>query len=519
MRVLYVNWVDDRDPRQRGGGVAVYQRLLIDTLAAMDGIQVSFLASGLAHDLRGAAPRVVALPSVPGQSVRRYQMVNSGVLAPSHADFGSPAQLDHLPTVQAFAAFVDRTGPYDVIHYNNLEGLPAQVLALSDRWPGTRQILSLHNYYPICPQVNLWSREARACTDFDGGTACVGCLPNWPDRRPIRTAYAVEWRLRGLGLGPGTRVFDRMVQPSMGWAWRTVRRLLAWRPARADAVVAAIAPVATTAPQGSPVPGPLVPPDPAPTPDARARAFAERRARMVGLINAHCDQVLCVSDRVRQIAVAHGISPRLAVTCPIGSAQAEAWGRTAPRASFVGDDGTLRLAYLGYMRRDKGFPFLLDALAQLPPDAAARLHLTVAARSGDAAMMAALAALRPRLAGLRHVDGYGHADLDALLADVDLGLVPVMWEDNLPQVAIEMHARHIPLLCSDMGGARELGNCPALVHCAGDAADFARALTAVLDGRVSPADYWRSARPPTDPARHVADLLAIYASSWAVRSA
>ena len=46
------------------------------------------------------------------------------------------------------------------------------------------------------------------------------------------------------------------------------------------------------------------------------------------------------------------------------------------------------------------------------------------------------------------------------------GVVPVLWHDNLPQVAIEMHARHIPLLTSDMGGAQELGNCPEMVFAA-----------------------------------------------------
>ena len=29
-------------------------------------------------------------------------------------------------------------------------------------------------------------------------------------------------------------------------------------------------------------------------------------------------------------------------------------------------------------------------------------------------------------------------ELDDLLRDVDVGLIPVLWEDNLPQVAIEM---------------------------------------------------------------------------------
>lgn len=484
MRVLHVNWMDYHDPLRRGGGVSVYQRNLIAALERQPGVEAVFLASGVAHGLRAGAPKVVELPRAKGERTRRWQLVNAGVLAPSHADFASPAQLDHPATVAAFADFVARTGPYDVIHYNNLEGLPASVLALGARWPNTRQVLSLHNYYPFCPQVNLWRREAAACTDFRDGSACVTCLPHRANPRMIRAAYGVEWQMQRLGAGPGTPLFDRALRPVLGWGWRSLRRLALRRPA--------------ATPEAAPSDG---------------AAFARRRAGMVALINAHCHAVLCVSDRVRQIATRYGIAPGIARTSYIGSPQAGAWSRTTARPAFLAPDGTLRLAFLGYMRADKGFPFLLEALGALPSEQAARLHLTVAARRGDDEVMAALKTLAPRLASLTHLDGYSHAELEGLLEGVDLGVVPVMWEDNLPQVAIEMHARHIPLLCSDMGGARELGNCPALVFRAGDTGDFARALGGVLEARVTPADYWRSARPPVDPESHLAELMEVYRGS------
>lgn len=481
MRVLHVNWVDYLDRSRRGGGVGVYQRNLLAALAERPGVEAGFLATGIAHSLRGGAPRVVPLPAQPGQPAPRWQLLNSAVLAPAHADFGNPAQISHPPTEAAFADFVEATGPWDAIHFNNIEGLPAQVLALRARWPCTRIVLSLHNYYPFCPQVNFWRQERADCTDFAAGAACVDCLPARPNRTAIRAAYAVEWHLAHLGIGHGSAVYHRMIWPMLLAAWNLRKRLA--RPA----------------------------PPSAPPPSAdQAAAFARRRAAMVGLINAHADAVLCVSDRVRQIALAHGIDAGLARTSYIGTPQAEAWARTAPRPAFLAADGTLRLAYLGYMRADKGFPFLMAALAALPDGMARRVHLTVAARSGAPADMAALGALAPRLASLTHRPGYDHGELDALLDGVDLGLVPVLWEDNLPQVAIEMHARHIPLLCSDRGGAQELQGCTQLVFRAGDAADFARALGGVLDGRVTPADAFRAARAPLTPAAHLDELLAIY---------
>jgi hypothetical protein len=346
----------------------------------------------------------------------------------------------------------------------------------------------LHNYYPICPQVNLWHAEHETCPGFDGGARCTTCLPVVPQTRQIRLAYAMGWTLSRLGAGPGTVLYDRAFRPALGLAWRGFRRAVMQSRRHRDPEPAALRP----------------------HPVGTAAHFAQRRARMVALINQHCDAVLCVSDRVRTLGLQYGLHAAKTWTLLIGTREAEEWHRTQPRPSFLSDDGTLHLAFMGYMRRDKGYHFLMWALAALPPGIASRIHLTLAARRGEPEAMALLTPVRARLASVRHVDGYSHDQLDALLADVTLGLIPVMWEDNLPQVAIEMHARHIPLLCADRGGARELGRCDALVHRAGDAKDLARVLADVLHGRITPADYWRNARPPTPITEHVTRLLALY---------
>lgn len=480
MRVLFVNWADPQDPLGRGGGVSVYQRNLITGLEGVEGVETAFLSSGLAYDLISTKPRV---RQIAGGACPRYQMVNSGLVAPSHADFAGATQLDHPPTEAAFADFIDRTGPWDVIHFNNLEGLPAHILALRPRWPDTRFIFSLHNYYPFCPQVNLWHQESTVCDNYQDGAKCVTCLPVQPNPGNVRLSYRIDTMLTRAGIGPGTRLFDVIFRPLLGLSWRIGRRLLRARHRRKVAST-------TTTPDG--------------------RAFAQRRQRMTALINTNVDQVLCVSDRVRQIAEHHGLDPHKMQTCLIGTRAAQAWDQTRPQPAFLAPDGSLKLVYLGYMRRDKGFYFLMQALNALPVTLVQRVHLTVAARTGEADAMALLAVARGRLASLTHVDGYAHDDLPDILRGADLGVVPPLWEDNLPQVAIEMHARHIPLLTSDKGGAQELGNCPELVFRAADAADFQRVLTAVLEGQVTPDQYWATARPPETMASHVGRLLEVY---------
>lgn len=489
-RILYYNWVDYLDAANRGGGVTLYQRNVMQALYGRDDVEAAFLSAGLSYDLPARSPRWEPLRHGDHSSdAPRFEIINSGVLAPAHHSFGDPAQLSHPATRDTFFDFVESTGPYDVIHFNNLEGLPADVLEIKQRYPEMQIILSLHNYYPICPQVNLWFDERETCEDFKWGARCLNCLPHQRDGRMLRVAGGVSYRLRRAGLQPGAWTYEvalrtilRVGRSSLG-SLRALKSLIKKQP-------------------DAPVLEPHIG-------AARAASFAARRTDMMALINTHCDRVLCVSDAVRVLAERYGIDPAITQTNYIGTRAAELFEQTSPTTDDL-PKPTLTLGFLGYMRRDKGFFFLLDALEALPAQIAARVHIVIAARAGDSATMARVSSLKEHLAGVTHRDGYTHAELDALLAQVDVGVVPVLWHDNLPQVAIEMHARHIPLLTADMGGAPELGNCPDMVFTAGDTASFATRIAALVGGQVDMEAYWRYAMTPVDMPSHITELLDIY---------
>ncbi len=82
---------------------------------------------------------------------------------------------------------------------------------------------------------------------------------------------------------------------------------------------------------------------------------------------------------------------------------------------------------------------------------------------------------------------------------------------NLPQVAIEMHARHIPLLTSDLGGAKELSSCADMVFRAGDTAGLHGKLRDLLAGTITQEAYWKDAMAPLSMKQHIDELMAFYA--------
>lgn len=503
MRVLFYNWVDYLDDEKRGGGVTVYQRNLIRALADQADVEAVFLSAGISYDLLSGRPRWERLRHGPVENrTNRYEIVNSGVLSPSHHSFGDRAQVSQPETAAAFFDFIRQKGPFDVVHFNNLEGLPAEVLTLKEKFPQTRVVLTLHNYYPFCPQVNLWFNERANCRDFEMGRKCETCLPQRHDPRILRLANAVAFNMKKWGIRPGSRMFDRAFLPFMRLARRMVGLYARLSQRGRQDMSLPAAPPREAKQMAHGLLTPLTP---------RHRDFQNRREDMVALINQHCDLVLGVSDRVCDVAAHFGIAPDLLQTSYIGTKQAEKFNQTQVRPSILRADGTLTLAYLGYMRRDKGFFFLLKALEALPPALAARVRLVICAARGNDATMHRLAALSDSFAGLYYADGYSHDHLDDLLSDVDVGLVPVLWEDNLPQVAIEMHARHIPLLTSDMGGAQELSRCPEMVFKAGSLRDFASRIEALLDGKITSQSYWSAAQAPVSMQAHLTELRGLWA--------
>lgn len=469
IKILYYNWVDFEDPEQRGGGVSVYQRNLVDA-AVERGDAVWFFSSGTSYSPFTRRP---FLREVKGQvaGVRKFELVNSAVFSPGQAAFGQD-MISSPPMEAVFAEFLRVYGPFDVVHFNNLEGVPVSFLRLArEHAPGTKVLYSLHNYYPFCPQVNLWFQEKSACRDFREGKKCVNCLVNPPSQRATKKIYQVDYCLRRLGLGPKSgpyRLATWLIHGPLRHTYRGAKALLRLASGRRKAAAEAKPAVILDA--------------------AAAERFAQRRRLFVDALNTHADHVLAVSRRVAELAAGFGIDPARVRTLYIGTRFAQAdspfesappGGVHAPRVPAEG--GVLRVAYLGYMRRDKGFYFFLDALEKMPAGLAGRLGLVFAAKLWDRHAYERIKRMAHRFAAVSFYDGYTHARLPRILAGVDLGIVPVLWEDNLPQVAIECVGSGVPVLTSDRGGARELLDCPSLVFKAGSYADFYARLRAILE--------------------------------------
>lgn len=488
MKILYYNWVDFLDPETRGGGVSVYQKNLLEELVKNSHNELYFLCSGISYDLFNASTRIEELKHGKKlkkddllNKVKRFEIINSKVLSPGHLSYGEEVQVSDKEMNELFSDFVKNHGPFDVIHFNNIEGIPASFMQIKKEHPNTKVVLSMHNYYPICSQVNLWHDEKETCEDFHYGKKCISCIHSKPKKDVIIRSNASAYTLKKAGINPGDKYFFRPFISLAGIKKRVDQKRSDERYKKKEVFH-----------RVSGIP------------------FVERREKIITMINDNCDVVLAVSDRVREICLGYGINADIVKTDYIGTKFSELYEKTPTPVGSMLTNGKLNLSYLGYMRKDKGFYFFVDALCHMPQHIAENINLIIAAKNSDNEQLQRIYDQIWKFNDIYYANGYNHKTLPSILDRVDVGLVPSLWEDNLPQVAIEYHARKIPIITSNKGGAPELSRNSDFTYDSLNREALYRILEDIISGRLNHDKYWGGSMKPISMEQHCATLLNQY---------
>lgn len=451
-KILLYNWspVDGKN----GGGVELYQRNLAEALIKDGSYEIYHLDSGIAYT-RDRKTRIVKIGSAYGEAIHTYELLNSPVLAPVQQTIKNLRNyLFDEKIYQLLKQFIKDAGGFDIIHFNNLEGLSLKTLELKKEFPETKFIYSIHNYFPVCSRVNLWKDE-----HLDGGHNCDKA--SWEECAKCYSALRYE-------LVVLNRRHPKF--PGIG----KLGRIAAMLPEKED-----------------------------------ARLYEQFEKQNIAYINSYVDCVLAVSKRVKDILVSRGVEESKVHVSYIGTAVAQKQMKQS-NADITAEP--FRLIYMGYMRRDKGFYFFIEALNKMPDDLARKCAVRFVARHTreQTAELAAIDALKLRFAEVELINGYSKENQQELLQGMHLGVVPVMWEDNLPQVAIEQIAYGVPILSSNLGGASELCKDERFVFEAGNHQQFIDKLEYLVQNRDALVDFWNHTMQLVSMNQHVEELKHYY---------
>lgn len=473
-KILIYNWIQFDEKENKGGGVTVYTKSLIEALIHLGNWEVFFLSSGRAYNRRRKDTYIEKTDNCFGEKCNSFQIVNSPVLSPAHLSFPYPEDyLEDRSLKEVVKELLLGIGEMDVIHFQNLEGLSLSVLELKSDFPETKFIYSMHNYYPVCPQVMLWKNDMEDCSEKRCGDQCVLCMPKDVFKDKVIYNQQINYDKEFLG-----EVEEKYLEERVKIEEHYAALILSGKNVPAYEKKAEL-----------------------------AQNFKRFRTKNVLYINSYIDEVLAVSKRVMEIAVYFGIDFKKIKVSYIGSSAAD----EQKKACVYPYDGKLfHVCYLGYMRTMKGFYFLLDSLEKIPDDLALKISVTIAAKITDNDVRDRITRLRNKYAEVIVYEGYSREQLPFILENVQLGIVPPLWEDNLPQVAIEMKANGVAVLAGDLGGAKELTRSDQFVFEAGNQDDFINKLSDFVMHPEKIEQYWDDCPSLPTMKQHIESLMESY---------
>jgi glycosyltransferase involved in cell wall biosynthesis len=311
---------------------------------------------------------------------------------------------------------LDRVRP-DVVHVHHLMYLSTGLLEEARR-RGIPVVYTLHDAWLGCARFGqLRHADGALCARVDPAR-CATCLPSYPWRQSpsairVGNALASIRALTHLDLFPLVRV----LQP---------------RPR-------------TRTPSGKlPIP-------PAPVREAYAQHVRARGEELRARAGRSVQRFLAPSEWVARTMIEWGLPPERVFTLDTGVDVARF--TAAPREPR-GD--RVRVRFLGTLVPHKGAHVVLEAWERLPADVRARGDLALFGPDHhDPAYVERLREVAART-GARILPPLQRDAVVRELARTDVLVVPSQWYENRPLVILEALAAGVPVLCTDLGGMREL---------------------------------------------------------------
>jgi glycosyltransferase involved in cell wall biosynthesis len=190
---------------------------------------------------------------------------------------------------------------------------------------------------------------------------------------------------------------------------------------------------------------------------AIARPYVELRGRSATVLAAmrKASRILAPTEHMRQRLLGFGLTSDAISLLRYGVPSGEAASR---RGSDARRDDTFRIAFVGTLASHKGAHLIVDALRQIadrrvrlelyggggPPQYRDELQRTI----GDDSRIVLRGDIEPEA-------------IDELLCQVDVLVIPSLWYENAPLIALQAVANRCPVLAADVPGMRECVHEPA----------------------------------------------------------
>ena len=294
--------------------------------------------------------------------------------------------------------FVERLRP-EIIHFQETICFPLELVS-SLRALDYKVVFTAQDYFSICPTIKLWKHDQQLCTLHAQELECHRCV-----RQSIHTRLpsSADWALQIVG---DSRAFGARVL-------RVLLRVLGKTPYKL---------MVNWAFRGTP--------------------YRKRRLEAVAHLRSF-NLLICMSKLQHSVmSTAIGEIPNCRQVYLSVSSYSERKPSGEQLTQIAGSDVT-RFVALNINQIEKGTDVLLSAFQSLREDMKnVELHLF-----GEREVR--------QLPGVVCHGPYKTNELDAILSEMDVGIIPSIWAETYGYVGPEMLTRGIPLIVSTAGAMRE----------------------------------------------------------------
>lgn len=551
LTVALIGWARLSSQEREGSGYNLNASELARGLV-LSGHKVVYLAAGMTNRLGASltvgGPRIAHREQWGG--IECYELRNSPNVAPAAFNFRNMAKEIADPHTTAMVVGWLKSIGAAVAHIHSQEGYALDLIPAVEA-AGIPVVATLHNYWFICPQVDLLHHERTVCTDYDGGRRCEGCLPGknvsvlrttrawgqsleyllglYPADVIRKMAYGVKPTLGALAKGQLVRKWaepklkpESLNDPELALGFETVHR----DERRGTAIYH----------------HPPIYKEDQPRDYARAEwstnekllsnaashgvaltIYGTRRQAGVAALAA-ASMVTPPSDYLRKVHVAMGVPEQKTRWVRLGQPHFDQINRRARRSPFYAarpwDPATatrpLRFAFFGTTRPNKGLEVLTRAIPLLSQSVRERCQFIIRAQGYEFGF-------RKRLAMFPEVSvhcGYDLYELISAAGTYDVGILSHIWLENSPLVLLENFHAGKMVICSRLGGPVDWVRTPdehpdsynGLFFTGGDEYMLAEHITTLVTGAVaipSPQEIHARTTLVSYPA-HVREVEGIY---------
>lgn len=335
-----------------------------------------------------------------------------------------------------FSEFIDELKP-DIVHFQHLFRLSAGFIDVLAQ-KGIVSILTLADYWFICPPITLLKPGFVRCSGPEKGIACSTC------GNAIGEAFAGSLAAKMVGSGP-----------AMQQAAQMVHKLKQSLP---DPVYKIAKNIKDFAVANSSASG------------KRLDMLCERYDSIMASLKK-VNLILAPSRFLREAYIEAGVPPFIISYSDYGF-DIDLFPRR-PRKKYK---PPLQIGYIGTLVEHKGVHVIVEAMKQIK---GAELHIW-----GDLSHFPGyVKKLQKAAEGLPIVfEGrFDHNNVGNILAGMDVLVVPSMWWENSPLTIHEAFLTGVPVLASRAGGMGELVADPLFLFESGDS----RELSSIIQGLVN----------------------------------